>query len=130
MEVSKNFVTFFSPGTLFSETTTKPIKTWDVASAKRMAAGIQERHGATPYAFQFTTRARGADDLDSKIVKTSPMYWMNVQIETLAQIKRRNRKEDKTLIWNMETNGWGRVVTTVKGWKATYPIGDKDIVLD
>jgi hypothetical protein len=130
MEVSQDFVTFFSPGTFVSETTTKPVKGWNVANAKKMAETIKERYGAVPYGFQFSTRGRGPKDLDSKVIKTSPMYWVNVKIETLAQIKRRNRKEDKTLIWNMETNGWDRVVTTVKGWKATYPIGDKDIILE
>jgi len=63
---TKHFVTFYSPGALFAEETSREIDQWDVDSARHMARGIVERYGATPYCFQFTTRARGPEDFEPR----------------------------------------------------------------
>ena len=115
--MQQHFVTFYSPGTFVSEHTTKPIASWNVATAKRMARHISERYGATPYGFQFTTRARTEKELDSKLVKTSPMYYLGGVVETLADVKARATKDDDTLIWNMETNKIRRIITNTNSWK-------------
>lgn len=129
--VSKHFVTFFSPGTFVSETTEKPIDSWDVAKARKMAAKVTERHGATPYAFQFSTRSRGDDDLDSKVTKTSGMYFLpHCKIETIKEIKARGLDNERILLDNMKCNGWERVVTTTSGWKITLPLEKNDVVLE
>lgn len=106
-----HFVTFFSPGTFVHETTTRPIDSWDIETAKVMADSIVERYGATPFGFQFTTRSRGDEDLDSKISATSPMYFLGGTVEALAEVKARATDNDRILISNMEGNGWDRVVT-------------------
>lgn len=67
--MKKHFVTFFSPGTFVSETSEKPIDSWDVDTAVEMSTQILERHGARPYGFRFSTRERGQEDLDSKVTK-------------------------------------------------------------
>lgn len=64
-----HFVKFFSPGTFVAETTTEKIDAWSIATAVEMARTVKERYGARPYAFQFITRERGPDDLDSKVTK-------------------------------------------------------------
>lgn len=38
----KHFVTFFSPGTMFSETTTKEVQSWNVANAVEIAKTAAE----------------------------------------------------------------------------------------
>ena len=48
--IEQHFVTFYSPGTFVSETSTEPIDSWDVEKAVAMSRGIVERHGAKPYA--------------------------------------------------------------------------------
>jgi hypothetical protein len=110
--------------------TTHPVEAWDVQEALRLAAGITERHGATPYGFRFTTRSRGSDDLDSEVSATSPMHYFGCKIETLDEIKARNDPRDRILISNMERNDWDRVATTTSGWKWTQPISADDIVLE
>jgi hypothetical protein len=129
-KVEAHFVTFFSPGTFVSEQTEKPIASWDIKKAKEMAQRIKERYNACPFGFQFTTRSRGSKDLDSKITKTSPMYYLGGKIETLAEVKARATKEDRILVDNMECNGYARILTNNNSWRWTVPLNETDIVLD
>jgi hypothetical protein len=126
----KHFVKFFSPGTFTAETTVREIEAWDVGKALEMASGVEERYGATPYAFCFITRARADKDFDSKEVKRSRMYYLpHCKVETLKEIKARGSKDDRILISNMEGNGWDRVITTTKGWKWYQPFKGGDVLL-
>lgn len=127
--MKRHFVTFFSPGTLFAEYTEKPIDSWDTAKAVKMARAIKERHGATPYGFQFTTRERKTKDLDSKVVKSSKMYYLGGKILTLAEIKARNDPNDRILISNMESNGYDRVIENRNSWKTVQPFQNGDKLL-
>jgi hypothetical protein len=54
----KHYVTFYSPGTFVSESSTLSIEDWDTAKAVEMAKNIQERHGAKPYGFRWCRRDR------------------------------------------------------------------------
>ena len=128
-KLQKNFVTFYSPGTFVEETTEKPIDSWDVEAAKKMAKKIKERYLATPYGFRFTTRSRGEKDLDSKVTKTSPMYYIGCRIVTLKEIKERNDSRDSILIGNMECNRWNKIVQPIKGWQWSQPLEKGDVVL-
>lgn len=130
MGISKHFVTFYSPGTFFSEQTTEPIGAWDPKAALAMASNVTERYGAKPYGFQFTTRTRGDSDLDSNVSATSPRYYFGVKVESLADVKARGEPEGSCLITNMECNGWPHIVSTIAGWKATLPLMPEDVVLD
>lgn len=129
-KVEKNFVTFFSPGTFMAEQSTKRIDSWDVETAKRMARSIEERYNATPYAFQFTTRGRGEYDLDSKVIKTSPLYYLGGKVETLKELKARATDDDRILVSNMEGNKWKRIITNNNSWRWTQPLNDTDVVLE
>lgn len=128
--MKKHFVTFLSPGTFVSESTERPIDSWDVEAAKEMAKTIKERHNTTPYGFRFTTRERGENDLDSKVSATSPIYFLGGKVETLAEVKARATAADRILISNMECNGYARIITNANSWKMTVPLGDNDVVLD
>lgn len=128
--MKKHFVVFLSPGTFVHEMSEKPIDSWDVEKAKRMARSITERHGATPFAFYFTTRSRGEDDLDSKVTDTSVTYYLGGKVETLAEVKARATKDDRILISNMEINHYDRIITNTNSWKVTQPLNKNDVVLD
>lgn len=128
--MERHFVTFYSPGTFVAENTQRPIDSWDVEAAVSMARSIKERHGSTPYGFQFTTRSRGKDDLDSKVSHTSPMYYLGGRVETLADVEARNDPADRILISNMRSNGYDRIVVNENSWRWTQPLRDEDVVLD
>jgi hypothetical protein len=125
-----HFVTFFSPGTFVAETTTKPIPSWDVDLAVAMSADIQERHAARPYGFRFITRAREDNELDSKQVASSPMYYIGGKVETLAEIEGRNDPNERILRSNMQNNDWDRVWRSTEGWQWTQPLGADDVVIE
>lgn len=127
--MKQHFVTFYSPGTFVAESTTKPIDAWDAEVAKAMMADIKERYGATPYGFRFTTRGRGPDDLDSKVIATSPMHYVGGKVETLEEVEERNDPKEEILRSNMRCNGYGRIWTTTEGWKWTQPLNADDVAL-
>lgn len=125
-----HFVTFMSPGTFFHETTTVQVDSWDTDAAKEMAKDIKELHGATPFGFQFTTKAREDHELDSTEVDRSPMYYLGGRVETLEEIEARNSPGDSILLGNMRCNGYDRVLTNENSWKVTMPLRDGDIILE
>ena len=128
--MKKHFVTFYSPGTFVSESTSKEIDSWDVEQAMEMARSIRERHGATPYGFRFSTRERRTDELDSRVVATSNMYYLGGRIRHLDFIILENRPDEQILISNMKINGWDRVVENTNSWKITQPLEKDDVVLE
>jgi hypothetical protein len=130
-QMKRHFVTFYSPGTFVAETTTKPITAWNVEAACALAAGINERHGARPYGFRFSTRARGPDDLDSREVASSAMYYLGGTVETLAEVEARNDPSERILLSNMRGNGYDRIVRSggPGRWSWTQPLCPDDVVI-
>ena len=126
--MKKRFVTFYSPGTIVAETTTKCVASWNVEKAVEMMAGIEERYGAKPYGFQFHTMKRGLRDFEPKKVDRSPMYFINCKVQTLEDVEAEG-PSGATLAQNMRGNKWKRVVTTIGGYKWTQPFRDGDVVL-
>lgn len=128
--MERHFVTFLSPGTFFAESSTLPIKSWDVDAAMMMADTVKERYNATPYAFYFSTRARSDEELDSSQVKRSTNYFLpHCGVMTLDELKAKNDPKDSILISNMECNGYDKVAFTTSGWKWTQLFGKDDVLL-
>lgn len=128
--MQKHFVEFFSPGTVVAEKSLKPIDSWDVDQAISMSRAIKERHGSLPYGFQFITRGREPDELDSKIIEKSNMYYLGGKVFTIDEIRSRAYLNEKILLSNMECNKWKRVIINNNSWKWTQPLKDNDIVLE
>ena len=128
--MKKHFVEFYSPGTFVHEVSEKEIDSWDVQTAMDMAKTIKERHGAVPFGFRFHTRERKNTELDSKVTKTSNMYYLGGKFETLEEVKARATKQDSILISNMECNNWNQIITNTNSWKITQPLLPGDIILD
>lgn len=128
--ITKNFVTFLSPGTFFSEQNTMEIDDWNVEKAVEMSRGIRERYGATPYGFFFTQRGRKDDELDSKVIATSNLYYLGGQVFTYEEIKAQNNHENAILIRNMEYNDYKKCIVNTNSWKFTAGLRDTDVILD
>ena len=128
--MKQHFVTFFSPGTFVAESTIQPIASWDTKLAIKMARKIKERHGATPYGFRFSTRSRTNQDLDSKVSKTSCMYFLGGKVETLEELEARNDPHEDILRSNMLCNNWNKIVINTNSWKWAQPLKEGDIVLE
>jgi hypothetical protein len=128
--MEKHFVTFFSPGTFVAETRELPISAWDVSKAVEMSRAIKERYGATPYGFQFSTRARGPDDLDSKVSATSGTYYLGGRIETLADVQKRADPKESILLSNMACNGIERIIVNDNSWRFTGEFKEGDMLLE
>ena len=127
--MKSHFVTFYSPGTFFAESSTLPIQSWDVKRAVKMSKKIVERYGSRPYGFRFSTRERGAKDLDSKQTKQSAMYYLGGKVETLAEIEARNDPDEEILRSNMRGNKWDKIVTGASPWRWAQPLMKGDVVL-
>lgn len=124
-----HFVTFLSPGTFVSEETTKPIASWSVPEAVKLSKKIVERYGAKPYAFRFSTRERGDNDLDSKTTKESGLYFLGGRVMTLPDVEREMPNE-RILISNMRNNGFKKVVINDNSWRTAQPLHAEDTVLE
>jgi hypothetical protein len=118
--VQKHFVTFHSPGLLFADSSEKPISSWSVSEARAMA-------GEYCHGFRFTTRGREECELDSRVIKSSAMYYLGGEVLTVEQIERRHDDRDRILISNMRNNGYARVVRTKFG--NTFPLEEGDVVI-
>ena len=127
--MKKRYVTFYSPGTMVAETTRREVASWNVDKALKMMEGIKERHGATPYGFCFTTMKRGLRDFTPREVDRSGMYYINCKVQTLEEMEKTHNPAESTLLQNMKTNGWDKIVTTNSGWAWSQQLKDTDIVL-
>jgi hypothetical protein len=134
----KHYVTFMSPGTLVSETTTKAIESWDVAVAAKMAADIVERHGAKPYGFMFSTRvehAPVADDeggmlhVEGREVARSGVHFLGGFVETYDDIERRNNNRESILLSNMRWNDQPLVVSNRNSYLSTHYFEAADCIV-
>lgn len=128
--MEKHFVTFFNPGTFVPETTTKPIEKWDADKAVEMARGIVERYNAKPYGFQFSTRGRSDKDLDSKVIKSSGIYYLGGRIETKSEVFARNDPKEDILRSNMDCNGIDKLIVNNNSWLFMGAFKDGDTLLD
>lgn len=127
--MKKNYVTFYSPGTMVAETTRREIASWNVAKVLKILPDIEERYGAKPYGFRFTTMKRGLRDFAPRETAQSNMYYVNCRVETLEEIEKRDDPKESILRENMQRNGWDKMVTTMSGWKWSHPLHEGDIVL-
>lgn len=111
----KHLVTFYSPGTLFPETTTKDIPSWDPRVAAQWAKDIVERHGARPFAFRFSTilMAEPIDDGEGGKLEVTPRevaksgtHFLGGRLNTLDEVELRGDPNEEILLWNMNANRW------------------------
>lgn len=133
----QEFVTFYSPGTLFAETTSKPIESRDVKLAVQMAETVVERYGAKPYGFRFETRIvadpipdgqGGTLVVQSKCVAESGTHFLGGKLETYDEVVSRNNPKEGILRLNMF--GTPIVCVTANSFIDTRPFEADDFVVN
>src|SRR3954462_3453815 len=126
-------VEFYSPGTFFAETTTRPIGSWDVKEAIILSRSIVERYGAKPWGFRFLTHIVGSDVDDGeggklavqpKEVERSVLYFLGGIVQAVADLEAEKDPKLDILISNMRCNHWPRVVRNSNSWRTYQPFID------
>ena len=135
----KHQVRFYSPGTLFSESSVHDIDGWDTAKAVEMAERILERYNAKPYGFVFETLLV-ADDVpdgeggtlrvESKRVAQSGVHFLGGKLETYDDVVARNDDKENILRSNMRGNEQWIVCINTNSWRSTMPFDENDCIVD
>ncbi len=131
-------VTFYSPGTFFSESSSKDVPLRDIAFAVEMAQTINERYGAKPYAFRFSTRITaepipdgegGVLQVVPKFVDESGLYFLGGELLFLDDVIKRKDPKELILLDNMRRE-CPIVVINCNSYKSTIPFGEQDVIVD
>jgi hypothetical protein len=135
----KHFITFYSPGTFFSESTCKSIPEWDVPLAVKMAGEIVERYDAKPFGFKFSTsiisdpvpdEEGGLLQVEPKMIASSGMYHINGRLRTYDDVVNDNSEKDRILRLNMRCEDSCIVVETRNSYLSTHSFFEEDFVVD
>lgn len=133
----KHYVTFYSPGTLFSEQSSQEIAEWSPPLACKLSQEITERHGAKPYGFRFETRLvsdpvddgeGGKLNVASKEVASSGIHFITGELKRYDDIP--NVPEFRMLRSNMRCNGYWVIVENTNSFKSTLPFEADAILVD
>lgn len=134
----KHFVRFFSPGTFCSEVSIQEIDSLDTTKAVKMAKDITERYNARPYGFRFETNTSsdpipdgngGFLKVESRLDKSSGIYYIGGKVFNYDQIKDRNNPDDNILLSNMRNN-CPLIVEITNGYLSTMPFEENDSIVD
>jgi uncharacterized protein (UPF0128 family) len=123
--VRKTYVEFLYPGSFFSESSAKEVKTRDVSKLKVPK---------NAFGFKFFDILSVVVDADGKKVKltseqinVSPMHYYGGKIYTVAELKREFPNND-ILISNIEGNGYKKAIRCRTGnWQ---PFEETDIFVE
>lgn len=135
----KHQVIFYSPGTLFSESSTHDIDSWDTVQAVAMAETIRARYNARPYGFVFRTLII-ADDVpdgeggflhvEPKEVARSGVHFLGGRLETYSDVVARNDDKEDILRSNMRNNDYWIVCINENSFRSTMPFDEKDFIVN
>jgi hypothetical protein len=135
--IEKHYVEFYSPGTLFSESSCKPIDSWDTKQACEMANSIQKRYNAKPYAFRFTTFLEvqpipygrgGMLTVEPKEIAKSALHFLGGKLIRYEEVP--DDDEHSIMRSNMRSNNMPVVIENCNSWKYTGEFGPEDCIVD
>ena len=132
------FAHFFSPGTLFAETTLRPLETGTLEEAVTVAKSITERYNARPYGFDLVTMlvAEPVDDgeggkmeVPPKEVERTGRHFLGGDIVLYEEAV---SEAGEGSIWatNMRGNRDPICVVITNGFKSTQVFREKDCIVD
>ena len=129
---------YFSPGTFFAETSSRDLEDGSLEEAVALAAGISERHGALPYAFDIVTYLvaepiddgqGGTMDVPPKEIGRDGRYYIGGE---LVRYEESVAREVASSIWakNMKCNGNPVCIQNTNSYKSTQIFREQDAILD
>lgn len=138
----QHFVDFFSPGTIVSKQSRKPIGSWDTVMATKLAAEIVERHNSKPYGFQFVTcivtdpipDGEGGTmevppmEVPPKEVEQSGLHFLGGNILRYPEVP--DDQEHRTLRSDMRCNDKPVCITNPNSWRFTGFFDEDMVVVD
>jgi hypothetical protein len=134
------YAVFLSPGTLFSEQTSKRVDSWDdCAQACELAKTITERYDATPYGFYFETRivADPIDDgeggqlcVEPKIMGNSGVHFLGGQLVTYDEVVERDDPKESIMRSNMADQDQCICCINTNSFRSTMPFKEDAVLLD
>jgi hypothetical protein len=137
MATRKHYVEFFSPGTFVSESSVRPLESWDIAAACEIANGIQERHNAKPYGFRFKTMLTanpvpdgegGTLAVQPREVAKSGMHFLGGRLIRYEHVP--DDKEHSILRSNMRSNNYPVVIENTNSWRFTGEFAEDAVIVD
>ncbi len=135
----KHQVTFYSPGTFVSESSSYDIESWDTVKAVELAEKVVERYGAKPYGFVFETLIVAKDVPDGeggtlrvepKLYERSGIHFLGGKLETYDDVVARNNKDEDILRSNMKYNDNWIICINTNSYRSTLPFTEKDVIVD
>jgi len=138
MPERKVFAQFFSPGTLFAETSTRELTEGTVDEAVAISKEISERYNATPYGFDLVTKLvsepiddgeGGKMEVASKEVERDGRYYLGGK---LIRYEEAVEMDGERSAWcsNMRGNGWPICIQNTNSFKSTQPFRKDDAIVD
>lgn len=135
----KHSVTFYSPGTFFPESTAKSIPSWDTKLAVEMSKSIEERYGAKPHSFRFSTMLTadpvpdgegGTLEVEPKKVDSSSLYYLGGTLRTYDEVVERDYDKERILRSNMEGNRMWVIIENTNSYRFTGEFPEDACIVD
>lgn len=118
-KAEESYVSFYSPGTFFSECSRKKCKHGDIKTALKYMKDLKERHNSSPYGFCF-------ENGNGK--SKSGMFYVTGIVDSYNDVPKTSKNE--IMRSNMASNNWAYIVTNHNSWKHTAPFEKDDCVID
>lgn len=129
--MEKKFIVFTipEPGSPQPTKITMAAEEHSIELANKMADDLLQQVGIRPSGFHYTTRARGEEDLDSKEISKSPMYYFEGKTLTMDQVKELPEPKRTNMIYNMGAAKCDTVVVMEIKQEIGFPLKPGDVVL-
>lgn len=133
---TKHYVDFYSPGTFVSEQSRREVPSWDILAAIELANGIQERHGAKPYGFRFSSYmvhdpipdGQGGElNVEPKEIAKSELHYLGGEIKRFDDVP--ETQEFEILRSNMRCNRNPVVIENRNSYRFTGVFAGTDCIV-
>lgn len=132
----QEFVVFYSPGSFFDESSSRPIDSRDTKLAMQMAAEIVE---SKPYGFRFETRIvadpipdgqGGTLKVESKVIDETGTYFISGALETADDVEARNDPKEDILRSNMRSYPIVCAIHNGYGYRSVQPFEEQNVLVN